>query len=548
MYRTGLLQAQLELIIPLLETFREDKQRHHSWFHTASTRKGLDMFSYIGDKAPAFRVHASQIKVLREPVQFFETLKSRARSAKSRIVLASLYLGNGELEQELVDCLYEASEKSKFSSVQPTLQVRVLLDYTRGSRGEHNSRTMLLPLLRDFTDSVQVALYHTPNLRGFYRWLLRGKFSETVGLQHMKIYLFDNSIIISGANLSSDYFTNRQDRYMLLENCQEMADWFESLVEAVSQFSYHLQTDDTVKLSMNWDIDPVEGDYNEFQKCAKQIIENVYYPNPVCINHNQTLASKPITNNSKGQSCLACDTKQNESSHEEQRTKQVIIDNALDDSALNSGGDTVIYLLVQMGQLGVTCDYEITDSLLRKAPQDAVIKLASGYFNLTEEYCETIIQDSRADFQLLMASPEVMGFYGASGILGSIPPAYVYIAKIFYERVCELGQQHRIKLQEFFRENWTFHAKGLWYYLPGQKLPCMTLIGSPNFGYRSVHRDTELQLAIVTDNEKLQQELHKEQEHLYSFTSEVTAETFVRPDRYVPIWVRYVIRVIKHYF
>ncbi|XP_014679329.1 PREDICTED: CDP-diacylglycerol--glycerol-3-phosphate 3-phosphatidyltransferase, mitochondrial-like, partial [Priapulus caudatus] len=98
-----------------------------------------------------------------------------------------------------VDCVYEALEQS--SRGPEPLQVRMLLDYTRGSREDHggkSSRTMLLPLLRDFADSVQVALYHTPDLRGMYKFLLRGKFSETVGLQHMKIYLFDDAVVMSG--------------------------------------------------------------------------------------------------------------------------------------------------------------------------------------------------------------------------------------------------------------------------------------------------------------------------------------------------------------
>lgn len=37
----------------------------------------------------------------------------------------------------------------------PNLKVNVLLDYTRGSRGEQNSRTMLLPLLQQ-SDSCHV--------------------------------------------------------------------------------------------------------------------------------------------------------------------------------------------------------------------------------------------------------------------------------------------------------------------------------------------------------------------------------------------------------
>lgn len=35
----------------------------------------------------------------------------------------------------------------------PDLKIKVLLDFTRGSRGEDNSRTMLLPLLNQSKSS-----------------------------------------------------------------------------------------------------------------------------------------------------------------------------------------------------------------------------------------------------------------------------------------------------------------------------------------------------------------------------------------------------------
>ena len=60
--------------------------------------------------------------------------------------------------------------------------------------------------------------------------LLPSKWNETVGLQHCKVYVFDDSLIISGANLSQDYFTSRQDRYVLIENCPGLADYYEELV------------------------------------------------------------------------------------------------------------------------------------------------------------------------------------------------------------------------------------------------------------------------------------------------------------------------------
>jgi CDP-diacylglycerol--glycerol-3-phosphate 3-phosphatidyltransferase len=53
-----------------------------------------------------------------------------------------------------------------------------------------------------------------------------------------------------------------------------------------------------------------------------------------------------------------------------------------------------------------------------------------------------------------------------------------------------------------------FHGKGLWYYPKNKKSPNMTIVGSSNFGYRSVYRDIEAQLVIYSDNQQLQEQLH----------------------------------------
>ena len=56
----------------------------------------------------------------------------------------------------------------------------------------------------------RLSFYQTPQLRGWLQRLLPPKLNEVIGLQHCKVYIFDNSLIMSGANLSQDYFTNRQ--------------------------------------------------------------------------------------------------------------------------------------------------------------------------------------------------------------------------------------------------------------------------------------------------------------------------------------------------
>lgn len=59
-------------------------------------------------------------------------------------------------------------------------------------------------------------------------------------------YFYYLSFLFCRANLSDSYFTNRQDRYVLLENCREVADFFSDLVEAVGDVSLQLQPDDSV--------------------------------------------------------------------------------------------------------------------------------------------------------------------------------------------------------------------------------------------------------------------------------------------------------------
>lgn len=55
-------------------------------------------------------------------------------------------------------------------------------------------------------------------------------------------------LLLSSANLSDSYFTNRQDRYVFLQDCAEIADFFTELVDAVGDVSLQLQGDDTVEV------------------------------------------------------------------------------------------------------------------------------------------------------------------------------------------------------------------------------------------------------------------------------------------------------------
>lgn len=46
--------------------------------------------------------------------------------------------------------------------------------------------------------------------------LVSGALAEVLGVHHMKLYIFDKDVLITGANLSHSYFTYRQDRYLMI--------------------------------------------------------------------------------------------------------------------------------------------------------------------------------------------------------------------------------------------------------------------------------------------------------------------------------------------
>lgn len=275
-----------------------------------------------------------------------------------------MYLGTGSHEKELVKAVESVLKKNSDSN----FKVRILLDATRGSRGsKNNSRTMLLPLVQTFSQQCSVHFYHTPALRGLLKKILPERWNEVVGLQHMKIYIFDDSLLISGANLSHDYFTNRQDRYLVVEDCKDLVDFFDELVETVCQFSFQLSGENNLNLNSNFPHHPYESDRLKFTAEAKRRINNLF--------ENQ------LAKNNSASSVFQWP---------------------------NPGSyDTWIFPFVQMGQLNIYMDNILTRQILEKIPPNAELCLATGYFNLTQDYMNSLVEASQPNIHILMAHPLV---------------------------------------------------------------------------------------------------------------------------------------------
>ena len=105
-----------------------------------------------------------------------------------------------------------------------------------------------------------------------------------------------------------------------------------------------------------------------------------------------------------------------------------------------------------MGQFNLTEDSQVTDRILNSGKEQGTFHFSTGYFNITDDYSKSIVDNSNVNFNLLMAHPTANGFLGASGIIGAIPFAYSFIAETFWKNVVERRSEHRIKMYEYQKE------------------------------------------------------------------------------------------------
>uniref|UniRef100_A0A7E4V5L4 CDP-diacylglycerol--glycerol-3-phosphate 3-phosphatidyltransferase n=1 Tax=Panagrellus redivivus TaxID=6233 RepID=A0A7E4V5L4_PANRE len=432
-------------------------------------------------------VDPESISFIKTPTDYYDSLLNGIRTAKHRIILSSLYLGTGELEIKLVQALENAIEAN------PNLEVGILLDYLRGTRGAptKSSSTMLASI----ADKANVSFYHTPDLRGFTKSSLPARMNEIVGLQHMKFYVFDDDVIISGANLSDSYFVDRQDRYVMIKDNKSLVSFFDSVFKAVSGSSFRLKGDGKLELPNECTVHPYEGDRQAF---------------------TDDLAAK--------------------------LRAIAPIPSALPDSKTS---DTLVYPFIQYGPVGINDEVDLLTRLFGRAQPDLAVTVATGYFNPHDRYLDQLLNQATYPASFVFAAPDANGFYNGEGLSGYIPHLYVNLSKDLYEAA--KAKQRDLTLHEYSRPGWTFHGKGIWIEQKTAGISA-TMLGSSNYGYRSASRDMEAQVLVVTSNDKLRARLEEERKALLEFTSIVDAATFRRPDHCVPYWVKLFSRAFKHFF
>ena len=397
----------------------------------------------------------------------------------------------------------------------PSLQLSILTDGLRGTREapEPSCASLLAPLVEEFGPAqVEIRMYHTPNLTGLRKRFAPRRINEGFGLQHMKLYGIDDEIILSGANLSADYFTNRQDRYHLFAS-PEITDFFWKVQQAVSSFSFLLEPsqDNPAGFELKWPKSntcpsPLERP-QQFIKAATSTLGRLIAP--------KSKPGKPVH-------------------------------------------DTRVYMLAQLSQVldpdsstELPAITHVLHTLSLKEYMRSSWTFTAGYFNPAPSLTKLLLGTESHNNVVITAAPQANGFYKSRGVSGLLPDAYTLLARRFVHMTHHAQRQDSIKLKEWRRgtvgepDGWTYHAKGLWVTLPGENDPSISIVGSSNYTKRSYSLDLEVGGLIVTKDEGLKKRLGEEQKWLQDYATTATRDDLAKTERRVGLKVRVAMWIVQ---
>nr|POE65315.1 cdp-diacylglycerol--glycerol-3-phosphate 3-phosphatidyltransferase [Quercus suber] len=452
---------------------------------SSSSASPLACFTTELDKlSPRFDVAADSIEILRSPTEFYENLK--------------------------VDTIRGSLKRNV------ELKVSILTDALRGTREapQPSCASLLASLVKEFgPERVEIRVYHTPNLTGIRKAILPKRINEGWGLQHMKLYGIDDEIIMSGANLSDDYFTNRQDRYHVFKS-KDITEYFSNVHQSVCELSYLVKPAEEAVggFVLEWPTNNVE--FSPLADPAKYIAS----------------ATRKLAPLARPNVVPALET---------------------------TNSDTSVYPLLQLTPLlkpDTSTEQPAVSGVLRTLGTTeftgARWTFTAGYFNMTPEFRTLLLRTRPSSATVIAASPWANGFYGSKGVSGMLPAAYTYLSRRFLDSVASEGLSEQISVKEWRKGTvntpggWTYHAKGIWVTLAGERHPSISLVGSSNYTKRSYSLDLEANTLIVTRNPDLQRRLSEEEAWLQEHAKPVSRDDYAKSERRVGLHVRIAMAIV----
>ncbi|MFT4930075.1 MAG: CDP-diacylglycerol--serine O-phosphatidyltransferase [Phenylobacterium sp.] len=168
-----------------------------------------------------FALATDGLEILTNTQAFKTRLFELIQAASQRIYLSMLYLEDDEAGREVLHALYQAKQQN------PALDVKIFVDFHRAQRG----------LIGEAPGSGNAKLYRECQQQYQHPIDIYGvpvKSKEVMGVLHLKGFIFDDTVLFSGASINDIYLHQleryRYDRYHVIHHqplAQSMVDFLE---------------------------------------------------------------------------------------------------------------------------------------------------------------------------------------------------------------------------------------------------------------------------------------------------------------------------------
>ncbi|QTM01358.1 CDP-diacylglycerol--serine O-phosphatidyltransferase [Mannheimia sp. ZY171111] len=201
---------------------------------------------HVLENLPYLPQQAEQVTFLSSSQAFKQEILKRIASAKNRIYLTALYFEKDEAGQEILTALYDAKRSN------PDLDIKVLVDWHRAQRGRIGEVENLsnagwynqFSIEQNLPEGQEIAFYGVPINR-----------REVFGVLHLKGFVFDDTILYSGASINNVYLHQfdryRYDRYHVIKNKALSDSWVDFIQQNIlsSEVVKRLDTANRMKTS-----------------------------------------------------------------------------------------------------------------------------------------------------------------------------------------------------------------------------------------------------------------------------------------------------------
>jgi len=496
---------------------------------------------------------------LANPEHYYEKLIDMIGKSNKKVILSALYLGTSALELKIIEQLEHSL--SRFDD----LEVTLILDYSRAMRkirnpdgGFSSTLTITDKLIQSYHPRFRIYLYQMPQIHRINKrvdkfndlWrkltgfsagaadcatveleeynkshLVPSPIDEALGVYHCKYCLFERdgdesngglerTTILTGANLSEEYFSSRQDRYLVCTtptSCvptevDPMAHFLLRFTATVTPHCYEVfpggseakKTKETKGKNQPGGLSagprillrlPEVGDKGLLQKDLATLTAGAERTADLISSDSPHISCHPLVQH-HGIGLLE---------------ESTFLPRLIGARAAGGTGGSLWDRIV------ITTPY-VSFSKAMVTSLVNFIELRSGTGASTSTVSTACPSLTLSPLEFVLPSLASHGFNSATGFKATIPQCHALMLGKVLDKLRREGatpgaetgvsEEGRWSLRWYDRPKWTYHAKGMWFYrrdggVTAEPVPCATYLGSSNLGVRSWCRDFELGFLIV---------------------------------------------------